>query len=177
MAKYALGIKAVRFGTPEKDVDGNFVMPAALEQFAETVQGSMTLEETDPTVQDFNTEESDAPELQSITESSKLEGTWQTRDLSSAGVKKVKGGTVVEDNGVDTPESYEAPAKTTFIELAVEIETDTGMKVNVPRANLRGRFVGNLGKEEAWKLEVKFTALSPGSGEGAFKTSWPQQTT
>ena len=168
MARYALGIKAVRFGDPT----GDATMPATLEQFAETVQGSMTLEETDATVQDFNTEESDAPELQSITEGQKLEGTWQTRDLSAAGVAKVKGGTAVEDDGVD-PESYEAPAKTSFIELAVEIETDSGMKVQVPRANVRARFVGNVGKEEAWKLEVKFTALSPGSGLAPFKTVFP----
>lgn len=169
MAKYALGIKAVKFGTPE----GDGTMPAVLEQFAETVQGSMTLEETEASVQDFNTEESDAPELQAITESSKLEGTWQTRDLSSAGVAKVKGGTAVADDGSTTPESYEAPAKSSFIELAVEIETDSGMKIMVPRANVRARFVGNLGKEEAWKLEVNFTALSPGSGLAPFKTEFP----
>jgi len=168
MAKYALGIKAIKFGDPT----GDGTMPTTMEQFAETVQGSMTLEESEPSIQDFNTEESDAPELQSITEAQKLEGTWQTRDLSAAGVKKVKGGTANEDDGTD-PESYEAPAKTKFIELAVEIETDSGMKVLVPRANIRGRFVGNLGKEEAWKLEVNFTALSPGTDLSPFTTEFP----
>lgn len=169
--KYVLGLKSVKFGIPT----GDSSMPTEMEPFAKTVRGTMTISESEPTVQDFYVEEQDAPVEQSITESSKLEVTWKAYDMSAATLEKVKGGTAVEDNGVDTPESYTAPAKTILKKLALEIETNTGSKYLIPKANVIARIDGTIGREDMLQVEVTATALDPGDGKGPWTIEWPMQ--
>jgi len=166
MAKYVFGLKSVKFGTPT----GTAAMPAALdmEEFAQTVRGSMTLSETEPTVQDFNVEEQDAPVEQAITESSKLELTWRAYDLSPAIIEIVKGG-----DGSTLATTWTAPAKTTMIKLAIEIETDGGSTIAIPNANIVARLDGVIGREDMLQLEVKGTALDPGDGGSPFSVVFP----
>jgi hypothetical protein len=162
MAKYVLGLKSVKFGTPTDES----AMPTSMEAFAQTVRGSMTVSETEPTIQDFNVEEQDAPVEQAITESSKLEVTWRAYDLSPAILEKVKGGD-------SDSSSWEAPAKAVMIKLALEIETDNGTKIQVPKANVIARFDGTVGREDMLQLEVTATALDPGDGGSPFSVVFP----
>lgn len=166
MAKYVLGLKSVKFGTPT----GTAAMPAALDMddFAQTVRGSMTLSETEPTIQDFNVEEQDAPVEQAITESSKLELMWRAYDLSPAILELVKGG-----DGTTLATTWKAAPKTTMIKLAIEVGTDNGTKVQIPNANIIARLDGTIGREDMLQLEVRGTALDPGDGGVPFSVVFP----
>lgn len=164
MAKYVFGLKSVKFGTPT----GDATMPAVLDAFAQTVRGSMTLSETEATVQDFNVEEQDAPVEQAITESSKLEVTWRAYDLSPAMLEIVKGG-----DGTTLATTWEAPNKSTLLKLALEIETDNGSKIQIPRANVMARIDGTVGREDMLQVEVTATALDPGDGGAPFSVVFP----
>jgi hypothetical protein len=168
MPKYSLGLKSVKFGTPT----GTSAMPETMESFAQTIRGSMTFSESEVTVKEFYVEEQDAAVEQTITESSKLEVTWKAYDLSSVFLKRVKGGPATESSE-NTKESWKAPSKTVLMKLALEVTSDSGAKYLIPRASIRGRLDGSVGREDMLSIEVKATALDPGDGEGPFSIEWP----
>ena len=161
MAKYALGLKSVKFGTPT----GTATMPAVLEAFAQTVKGSMTISETEASVNDFTVEEQDAPVEQIITDNSKWEAVWKCYNISSEILTKVKGGESVTGASETT---WKAPASSSILKLAMEIETTSGAKFQVPRASVVARFDGTVGKDDMLQLEVKATALDPGDGGSSY---------
>ncbi len=167
MAKYSIGLKSVKFGTPT----GGATMPETMEAFATTVKGSMTLSESEPSIQDFNVEEQDSPIEQAITESSKLEAKWKAYDLSPNILQKVKGGNVSSEAGVS--ETWEAPSKSSLIKLALEIESDTGAKYRVPNANVIARIDGSVGRDDMLQLDLSATALDPGDGGAPFSIEFP----
>lgn len=160
--KLVYGIKAVKLGTPT----GLATMPTSLTQFAETVKGSFTLAETDPTYFNATTEESSAP-LETITDvDGILEGTWKTYDYTPATLALVKGGTV-------TGAKWQAPATTPELRTALAIETTAGINLNVYKAKISAKFTGVISKGGFSEIEVKFTALSPGTGLSPYEWDDP----
>lgn len=166
MAKYTFGLKSVKFGTPT----GTVAMPAVMDLFAATVKGSLKLSESEPTLKEFFVEEQSAPVEQVISEDSKLTAEWQCYDISPDIITKVKGGTVTAGASDDT---WAAPAGSSLIKLAVELETSKGVKVKIPNASVVARFDGTLGKEELLTMSIKLTALDPGDGGSPFSVVIP----
>jgi hypothetical protein len=151
--KYTIGLKWVKFGTPT----GTVAMPATLTSFSKTAKGSMTIEEAEPTVTDFNVEESDAPVKQAITQNGKLTVTWRAYNLDPAIIAAVKGGTAASSK-------YSAPAKSVIIEKALEVKSDDNMVFAIPKASIVARVTGQIGSDDMLQLEVKATAIDPGDG-------------
>lgn len=160
--KLVYGIKAVKTGTPTNLA----TMPALLDPFSETVKGSFTLAETDPTTVDANTEESAAP-LDSITDvESVLEGSWKTFDYTPAMLALVKGGTV-------TGTKWQAPASATNIKLALAVETTAGPVLNIYKAKISAKFTGVISKSGFSEIEIKFRALAPAAGLSPYEWDDP----
>lgn len=151
--KYTIGLKWVKYGTATNTV----AMPATLTSFAKTVKGSMTIEEAEPTVQNFEVEEVDAPVKQAITQNGALTITWRAYNLDPSIIAAVKGGT-------STATKFSAPAKSVIIEKALEIKSDDNMVFCIPKASIVARITGQVGADDMLQLEVKATAIDPGDG-------------
>lgn len=153
--KYTIGLKSVKFGTPT----GTVAMPASLTAFAKTVKGSMTIEESEPTITDFKVEELSAPIKQAITEDGVLTVTWRCYDLNPEIIKVVKGG-----EGTTVSKKYSAPAKSVIMEKGLELTSDDNMVFAIPKASIVARITGQVGSDDMIQLEVKATAIDPGDG-------------
>ncbi|MDX9847468.1 MAG: hypothetical protein RBT74_10855 [Tenuifilaceae bacterium] len=151
--KYTLGLKWVKFGTPT----GTATMPATLTDFAKTVKGSMTVDESESTIKDFNVEEVDAPVRQAITENGKLTLVWKAYNLDPEIIAAVKGGT-------STATKFSAPAKSVIIEKALEVKSIDNVVFAIPKASIVARVTGQIGTDDMLQLEVKATAIDPGDG-------------
>lgn len=140
-------------------------MPVTMTEFAKTVKGSMTLSESEATINDFFVEEQVAPVESVITEDSKMEVTWKCYDLSAEIMQIVKGGTTT-DGTTDT--TWKAPTTSVTIKKAIELTTNSGVKILIPNANIIARIDGTMSKEDMLQMEVKATPLDPGDGGSAY---------
>lgn len=157
MAKHVIGLKGVKFGTPT----GTAAMPVTMEAFAGTVEGSMTLSESEATIEKFKEEESVAPVAVSISAESEMEIVWKCHDLSPSILAKVKGGTA-------TATKWTAPTSSVVIELAVELESLSGAKILIPKATIIARIDGTIGRGNILQMEVKATPMTPDDGGAPF---------
>lgn len=160
--KYSLGLKSVKFGEPT----GTVAMPVAMNPFAKTVKGSMTITENEPTIKEFKVEEVDAPVRRAITESGSFEAKWRAFDLSPATLELVKGGTA-------TATKFSAPSKSVIVELALELETDDGVIITVPKGSVTARIDGQVGRDDMIQLEVTVVAIDPGDGGSPWQIEQP----
>lgn len=151
--KYTIGLKWVKYGTPTDTV----AMPATLNDFAKTVKGSMTIEEAEPSIQDFKVEEVDSPVKQSITENGTLTITWKAYNLDPEIIAAVKG-------GASTATKFSAPVKSVIIEKALEIKSNDNVVFAIPKASIVARITGQVGADDMLQLEIKATAIDPGDG-------------
>lgn len=166
MAKFAFGLKSVKFGDPT----GTVAMPETLTDFAKTVKGSMTLEESEATEEKFYVEEQSAPVESVITEDSELEATWECYDIAPEILAIVKGGTTTTSA---TEKTWSAPSSAVRIKKAIQLTTESGAKITIPNATITARITGKVGKEELLKLSVKATPLDPGDGGSPFQIITP----
>lgn len=164
MAKHVIGLKGVKFGTPT----GTAVMPTTMALFAGTVEGSMTLSESEATIERFKEEESVSPVAVSVSAESEMEIVWKCHDLSPDILAKVKGGTA-------TATSYKAPTSSVVIELAVELESTSGVKIQIPKATIIARIDGTIGRGNILQMEVKATPMTPDDGGVAYEFVFPAE--
>lgn len=162
MAKYSLGLKSVKYGTPT----GTDTMPVTMTAFAKTVTGSMTIEEKDPSVKEFTVEELDAPIRRAITENGTLELKWKCYDIDPAMITIVKGGTA-------TSTKFSAPAKSVLIDLALEVTSDDNVEFHIPKASVSARITGSIGGEDMVQMEVTAVAIDPGNGGSPWAIEFP----
>lgn len=164
MAKYVYGIKSVKFGTPT----GSATMPVTLTAWAQTVEGSFTLSESEATSKEFKVEETATPVKSIVSEYGSLSGTWRAYDLTPSLIETVKGG-----DGHTDAKKFEAPGSPTTIELALEIETTDGAKFNIYKAAIIARLDGAITRGDILQMEVKATALDPGSAASPWSIVFP----
>lgn len=153
MPKYTIGLKSVKFGTPTETV----TMPVSMTAWAQTVKGSMTIEESEAEVKNFNVEEVSSPVKQAIVQDGVLTVTWKAYDLDPAIIAAVK-------NGTATATKFSAAANSAIIEKALEVTTDEDVKFTIPKASIVARLTGSIGGEDMLQMEVKATAIDPGDG-------------
>ena len=163
MAKYVYGIKSIKFGT----VEATAAMPASLTQWAQTVEGSLTLSEAEDTTKDFKVEESATPVKTVISETGALTITWRAYDLLPALIAVVKGGTATSTTKLD------APVTKATIELALEIETTDGAKFLIYKAAIFARIDGAITRGDLAQMEVKATVLSPNDAGSPYAITFP----
>lgn len=162
MAKYSIGLKSVKFGTPT----GTVAMPATLTAFANTVIGSMTIEESEAETKQFNVEELDAPVREAVVKNGIMNVKWKAYDIDPTILAVVKSGT-------STATKFSAAANSTIIEKALEITTDDNVVFTVPKASIKARVTGQIGSDDMIQLEVSATAIDPGDGGSPWQLEHP----
>lgn len=169
--KYAYGIKSVKFGIPT----GSNSMPGTLDQWAQTVQGSLTLSEDEATIKDFNVEETSTPVKSIVTNSGALQIKWRAYDMSVKMLEKVKGGVGTE--GVSpSPHTYDGPTQVIAKDLALEVTTTEDIVFKIYKAAVVARFDGSISRENLLEIEVTAKAQDPGNGSSPYQVSLPNPT-
>lgn len=97
MPKHVYGLVNVEMGAIESDGG----MSLATEIVGETVSGTALLTTEDPTVTDFNVEESDLP-VESISQQGKMTLAWSTYNVSAYNLYKFFGGTYTPYKAIAT---------------------------------------------------------------------------
>ena len=162
MSKYSIGLKSVKFGTPTETVS----MPVSMTEFAKTVSGSMTIEESEAESKQFTVEELDAPIRESVIKNGIMTVKWKAYDIDPAILDVVKDGTA-------TATKFSAAANSTIIEKALEITTDDDVVFTIPKASIKARVTGQIGSDDMIQLEVSATAIDPGDGGSPWQIEHP----
>lgn len=166
--KYIYGIKSVKFGTPE----GDDSMPSVLTQWAQTVEGSLTLSEDEATIKDFKVEETSTPVKSIVTDSGALTAKWRAYDMSVEQIETVKGGTGTE-SAAPTAHTYDGPVQVVAQDLALEITTTNDAVISIYNAAVVARFDGSISRENLLEMEVTAKAQDPGDGSSPYQISLP----
>jgi|SRR5690554_427311 len=146
------GLKSVKSAAPE--TDGS--MPDVLTELCRTYRDSCEFIEEEPQItEEFCDQEDDPIATFSVKGSKQVR--FSTFDYSPETLVKLKGGTIVDD-------VWAEPATTPEIYQAVEIETNTGLKFQFPKARVIARFNAQLRKNGLSLLEVTLRPVSPGAG-------------
>lgn len=170
LTKYAYGIASVKYGTPT----GYSTMPGSLTQWAQTVQGSLTLSEEESTTKDFYVEETTTPVVSLVTEAGALSVTWRAYDLTPALLVIMKGGTAgVQGSGTSQYQTYAGPVTITTVDLALRITTTSGIIFDIFKASCLCRFDSSISREQLLEVEVTATVLDPGSGTTPYHVELP----
>lgn len=123
----------------------------------ETVKGSASLTSTDPTITDFDIEESDSPVESITTAQSTIELAWSTYNINSDTLIELYGGTVA----VGPPAVWSAPDSLPDIEKSVRITDKKGNVVVFPRVKLTSKLGMSFSKDKVGQLDVKGKVLQP----------------
>ncbi len=150
MSKYAYLIKAIKLGVASTDG----TMPTPLVPISDTVEGSVTVDEKEPTIKDFKVDQSDNPVKSVITDAGGIEISFAVYDISPTTLKTLKGGTATTETNWEP--SIGAAA---LIENSVSIETTSGVTFNIPKGALSAVFSGGLKKDDMLTLKCKVKPL------------------
>jgi hypothetical protein len=170
--KYMYGIKSVKFGTPT----GSASMPAAsgMTQWAQTVQGTLTLSEDEATEKEFFVEETTTPVHSIVTQAGALRVRWRAYDMTPSLIAVVKEGVAgTAGSGATYAQTYAGPVTIDSVEKALEITTTNDVVFSVYKAAVISRFDSVLGREQLLEMEVQATALDPGDGGSPYMISLP----
>ncbi len=143
---YLFSVKTVKYGTPT----GSNTMPQSLTAIGDTVKGSVTIDESEGTVTKFHVDQKQPPVRTVKTEEGELTATMQFYDLTFANVAAIKGG-----HGSAT--GYTPAIGFTQVEKALEIELDSGHKINMFNAMCVTRITGGGGRDKMFAMEMKAT--------------------
>lgn len=170
LTKYAYGIASVKYGTPT----GTATMPGSLTQWAQTVQGSLTLSEEESTLKEFYVEETTTPVVSLVTEAGAMTITWRAYDLTPALIVIMKGGSAgVQGTGASQMLSYAGPVTIDTEDLALEITTTSGVVFSIYKAACLCRFDSAISREQLLEVEVQATVLDPGDGGSPYLIELP----
>jgi hypothetical protein len=122
---YNVLIKAIKLGDIASD-GGPATTFAAL---GDTLKDTLTVEPTDPTFEDVNVEEKDAPVLSVMTDPGGLKLGWTVFEWDSDLLVKVWGGTVVDGQ-------WQKPPAVPTIEKSLRIEPKVGKPLIYPHCQL-----------------------------------------
>jgi hypothetical protein len=149
MSVYIYGISAVKYGTAATGA-GNFPSGVLLTTAPDTVKGSVTIEETEGSTTEFYVDQKFSPVRSVKTEEGKLSATFQFYDLTFATLAAFKGGT-------GNVSGYAPATGYTTVDLALQLDLDSGHKLQLYNASCISRLVGGGGRDKLFALEVKAT--------------------
>ncbi|AFL97371.1 hypothetical protein ACQ1P2_03775 [Ornithobacterium rhinotracheale] len=147
MAEKALyGLKTIKIGDVKNETD----MPASLTEF-KTYRDTFEMTEEEGSFTDEYCDQNDVP-IVSFHEKGKRDIKVSTYDYSADFLKKIKGGTSLSN------EWKEGDGELIF--KALEITTDTGHVIKIPKTQVFARLNLKLKKKELALLEIVFKPLS-----------------
>jgi len=147
MAVYLFGIASVKYGTAATGI-GNFPSGVLLTTAPDTVKGSVTIEESEGTTTEFFTDQKFSPVRSVKTEEGKLSAVMQFYDMTFATLAAFKGGT-------GNVSGYTPATGYTSVNLALELNLDSGEKIHIHNASCSTRIVGGGGRDKLFAFEVK----------------------
>jgi hypothetical protein len=147
MAVYLFGITSVQYGTAASGA-GNFPSGIALTTAPDTVKGSVSIEESEGSKTDFFVDQKFSPVKSIKTEEGTLSATMQFYDMTFATLAVFKGGTG-NASGFTPATGY------TDINLALQLNLDSGHKLQIYNANCTTRIMGGGGRDKLTSFEVK----------------------
>lgn len=149
MARYLYSVKTVKYGTPT----GINTMPAGLTTLPNTTKGSVSLDETEGASVPFYVDQLKDPIKVVKTEEGRLSAVMQFNDFNFLALAAFKGGTAPTGGGF---EKFVPATGYTEVEKALEIELDSGQKINMFNAQCFARVTGGGGRDKilAWELKA-----------------------
>jgi hypothetical protein len=154
MAKYSYGIASLKVGDIDP-VTGLMVSPLEIKEMVYRDTFNMTEEEG--TTTDHYSEMDTTPKV-SFTEVGKETLTLQLMETQAEVLQKFLGGTVTT---LDGSSAWSKPSGATSIEKFIDIETEDGTRVRIPRAKVTGRKNMQFRRNGIWLIDVTITPLSP----------------
>lgn len=156
MSTHTFGLVNVKMGPVA--VDGG--MGATLAPVGETVSGTMDMTTTDPTITDFNIEESDSPVESIVSTPGKISLAWSTYDVSGGNLVKFFGGAYTAQAG-SVPAFWEAPDSMIDQEVSLEITDRKGNVVTIPRAKISAKMGISFKRGKLGQVDITATVLQP----------------
>jgi hypothetical protein len=147
MAVYLYGISSVKYGTAATGA-GNFPSGVLLTTAPNTVKGSVSIEESEGAVTEFFVDQQFSPVRSVKTEEGKLSAIFQFYDMTFATMAAFKGGT-------GNVSGYAPATGYTSIDLALELNLDSGERLHMYNAACMTRIIGGGGRDKLFALEVK----------------------
>jgi|GEM_PF-2150959 hypothetical protein len=156
MAKYLFSLKSTKYGAPT----GLNTMPDAgsMTALPDTVKGSVSLNESDPQVSKFRTDQKKAPIRVVKTEDGEFSVTMQFYDMTYDVLEAIKGGTSVAAVPATSPAAWQNGASFEDIEKALELELDSGQKILMYNAYIETKINGSGSRDGMIAVEMKATA-------------------
>lgn len=143
------GCKAIKFG----EAADTGVMPALLTKMFDTYRDSVTFVEEDSDVQNEYSDQADDPFIALATKGAKsIKGS--TFDWTPTVLQALKGGTVIDG-------MWQEPATMPVIYKAIELETDSGHKLQCSKWQVTAKLNMEIKKKNVALLEFTFTPLLP----------------
>lgn len=146
MAQYLYGIASVKYGTAATGL-GNFPSGVLLTTAPNTVRGSVTIEETEGTTAEFFVDQQATPIRRVKTEEAKLSATIEFYDVTFATLAAFKGGT-------GNVSGYTPATGYTSVDLALELNLDSGERIHMHNASCATQLVGGGGRDKMWSFKV-----------------------
>lgn len=164
MANYIYSIKSVKYGTPT----GTATMPASgdLTDLGNTVRGSVTIEESEGSVNKFKVDQKVASILELSNGDEELSFVGQFPDVSYANLATLKGGTSSSAGGFNT---FTPSTGFTSVQKALELEMDSGHKINIFNAQIFARVVNGGGRDKMVAVAMKATPLITADDAGTWE--------
>lgn len=166
MSNYLFSVKTVKYGTPT----GTNTMPVGLTALPDTVKGSVSLDETEGASTQFFVDQKKDPIKVVKTDEGLLTATMQFYDLTYIHLAALKGGTAPTGVGYS---AFVPATGYTNVEKALEIELDSGQKINMFNAQCITRITGGGGRDKMFAMEMKATPQMTADLAG----SWEIRTT
>ena len=156
---YIYSIKTIKYGAPT----GTGTMPASgdLTDLGNTVRGSVTIDETEGTTTPQYVDQKKDPILNLSTGGDELSVVAQFPDISYANLAALKGGTSSTAGGFNT---FTPAIGFTSVQKALEVELDSGHKVNIFNAQIFARITGAGGRDKMMAMALKATPLLTADG-------------
>lgn len=159
MAVYTYSVKNTRYGTPT----GTNTMPA-LTTLPNNVKNSITVDETDPTFTSIYEEQSVAPIRRPQTGAGETSFKCQYHDLTYANIAALKGG-----SAVGSATGWQAPTDFADINLAWQVEFDSGQVFNYYNAAIAAKIVGSGARDGYIALDVTVMPQLTADGKGIWE--------
>ena len=160
MAVYVFGVTSVKYGAAATGA----VMPsgAALTALPNTVKGSVTIEEDPAAVAEFYVDQQSAPVRVVQTELGKVNAKFQFYDMTFANLAAIKG-------GVGNATGYAPATGFQLINLALEILTDSGHKIQFYNAYIEAHITSGGSRDKMFAVEMNAIPLMTADLAGSWR--------
>lgn len=167
MSKYVFSLKSTKYGTPT----GDNTMPdsGSLTALPDTVRGSVSVTESDPTLQRFFVDQKKGAIRVVQSEAGELEFTLQFYDMDYDILAAIKGGASVA--AVPSTSAAKWTNGTTFdnIVKALQLETDSGQYFNFYNALLIATITGSGSRDGMFAVQMRIIPQLAADGSGDYE--------